>query len=70
MIKQYYQTRLNYFLYSGRDATKADGNAGLGGGIGGRIGGDRAFAADIARRRAGGGPGRSYSSLSSSDDWS
>ena len=59
-----------YFLYSGRDATNADGNAGLGGGIGGRIGGDRAFAADISRRRAGGGPGRSYSSLSSSDDWS
>ena len=37
----------------------------LGGGIGGRIGGDRAFAADISRRRAGGGPGTRSSSIPS-----
>ena len=70
MARAVVPNKAHYFLYSGRDATNAEGNAGLGGGMGGRIGGDRAFAADISRRRAGGGPGRSYSSLSSSDDWS
>ena len=49
------------FLYSGRDATNADRNAGLGGGIGGRIGGDRALPPTSEAPHGGGGPGRSYS---------